>query len=164
MTTTSKMWLAAFASLVFATGALTGVLVDRRWRAAAGAELPGGPAVFDGPGPRGRAAGAAPADVVEVTLNRLTRVLALGDDQRTRMRDILERREARIRTAQAQARQQFVDEQQTLQQEIDAVLTPDQRERFQAMRGRLLGPAGGRGPFGRGPGRPGFGNGRPGRE
>ncbi|MCC7007375.1 MAG: hypothetical protein IT184_01015 [Acidobacteria bacterium] len=164
MTGNSKVWLAAFVTIVFATGALAGIIVDRRWRfapppASAGiAPLPG----LTGRG--GRGAGLTSAEVAEINANRLDRALRLTAEQRAAVVDILRRRDERIRSLQDQTRQQFVAEQRALQEEVSAVLTPEQRERFQNLRGRLLGPGGARnGLFGRGDGRAG-GRGRRGGE
>jgi Spy/CpxP family protein refolding chaperone len=147
MTSANRLWLAIFVLVVFVTGAFAGALVDRRWRVPEPSAETMVPSP-ERPGMRGR--GAEPGEIAQRNTARLERALNLTPEQRGRVLDILQRRQARLRQLQEESRQLFVDEQRTLQDEISAVLTPEQRDRFQTLRGRLLGPPRGRGPVNRG--------------
>jgi len=161
MTRNTKLWFAVFVAVVFVTGALAGVVVDRRWRPEPAPEAFLGPQPDpNGNGPRGRGP-LPPAQAAEINVARLDRLLVLTAEQRAAILEVLRRRDERVRELQTQARDQFVSEQRALQDDIERLLTPEQQARFRTLRGRLLGPAGGRaGPLGRADGR----GGRRGRE
>ena len=108
-----------------------------------------------GPGGPGRAGPVALADQVDpvgaaadpprMLVERLAGELSLTSEQRTKVEEILTARRARLETVQREVRERFDTEQQGLRDEIRAVLTPDQQQKFDANE-RERGRFGRRGP------------------
>lgn len=84
-----------------------------------------------------------PARATSMMVERLDRRLDLTDDQRTRIEQILRHRHARINAMWSDVRPRVRGEVEATNTEIDAVLTPEQRERFAEMKMRMRGPHGG---------------------
>ena len=152
MTPSTRVWLATFVALVFLVGGMAGVVVDRVWLLRphddGSSVMMGGRG--RGSGMRGPGPGMQPPERVVADLDDL---LALSEEQESAILKILEGWRPRVQELQNTARQQFIDMQRQLRQEIATTLTPDQRERFERtgidqLDGR--GPRGG-GPDGRGP-------------
>lgn len=158
MTPRSNVWLAAFMALLFATGTLAGVILERTWLApAASSTIPAGAG-----GPRGRGPGPAGRPPLEQIVNRLDRDLHFTGEQRQKVVTILQAWDERVRQLQETARREFSTEQEAIRREVAAVLTADQAKVFSEIAGSVLAPGAGRGgPFGRDGGR---GPGRRGRE
>ena len=116
------LWFALFAVIVFAAGLASGLLLDRV--AGRSRLLPAWAGMRGGPNPARLA-------------DRLTRELALTPEQSARLRDIFDRRRDRVRQMhrdlRAEARHRFEQEQASLRQEIQGVLTPDQQAKFDAL-------------------------------
>lgn len=135
MTPSTRVWFGVFVVLVFVTGALAGVLLDRAW-------LQRGPGPGLGPfvggaepvfgGRRGPGRGGPPG--IDRTVSRIARELELTDDQRQRVHELLTRWNARASGLQVQARRNFEIEQGQLRSEIEALLTPEQVEKFRDVR------------------------------
>lgn len=151
-----RIWFALFVLVVFCAGLAGGVLIDRAiGRRAAfdrggprgamdfgpGGPGPGGAGGPGGPGGPGGRRGGSPRMLVE----RLAGELSLTSEQRTKVEEILTARRARLETVQREVRDRFDTEQQGLRDEIRAVLTPDQQQKFDASE-RDRGRFGRRGP------------------
>src|SRR5688500_8829278 len=135
MTSSTRIWFGVFIVLVFVTGTFAGVLLDRAWllRGAGPGIGPfvggGGPLLGGRRGPgRGGLAG------IDRTANWMARQLDLTDDQRERVRELLARWNARASDLQIQVRRNFEVEQGQLRAEIEALLTPEQIEKFRDVR------------------------------
>ena len=125
-----RVWFALFVLVVFCAGLAGGVLIDRALgRRAAAFERggPRGPMDFGPGGPGGRRGGPP-----RMLVDRLAGELNLTSEQRTKVEDILTARRARLETVQREVRERFDTEQQALRDEIRAVLTPDQQQKFDA--------------------------------
>jgi hypothetical protein len=135
------------------------MFVDRLWllpdRGSAGPPFGMGPGPGRGPG-IGR--GGSDLQSTERVVSDLDERLTLTSEQEAAIREVLERWRPRVQELQNATRQQFIDVQRQLREEITAMLTPEQRERFQQIGGGPFdggrGPRGmmdpGRGPRGRG--------------
>jgi hypothetical protein len=152
MAPSPRVWLATFLTLVFLIGGMTGVVIDRVWLLR---PRDGGPALIEpgrgrGPGMRGGGPGMQDPERVVSDLDEL---LTLTDDQESAILKILEGWRPRVQEVQNATRQQFIEMQRQLRQEIATTLTPEQRERFERTPVDQLdrGPRGGGGPDGRGP-------------
>ena len=147
MTPSPRVWIGTFVALVFLIGAVTGVFVDRLWllpdRGPVGPPFGMSPAPGSGPGV-GR--GGPDLQNTERVVSDLDQRLTLTGEQEAAIRDVLERWRPRVQELQNATRQQFIDVQRQLREEIAATLTPEQRERFQQIGGGPL--EGGRGPRG----------------
>jgi Spy/CpxP family protein refolding chaperone len=120
--TTTRTAILAFVVILatFAAGVLAGVAIDRRMHR-----------------------NPPPPFMVEAMLHRLDRRLDLTDQQRDTIEQIIQRRHARMSRLFAHVRPQMDAEIAATNAEIERVLTPEQREKFQKMRMRL-GPRHGR--------------------
>ena len=149
MTPSPRVWLGTFLTLVFLIGAMTGVVIDRSWLLR---PRDGGPAAIGrGPGMRGGGPGMQMQNAERV-VSDLDDALTLTEEQESAILKILEGWRPRVQELQNTTRQQFIDMQQQLRQEIATTLTPEQRQRFERTAFIQLdrGPRGG-GPEGRGP-------------
>ena len=125
----STKLLAGIVLLVtFIAGAIIGVVADR---ALLMARLRNGP--------RG----------AQFVINRLDRKLDLDDQQRARVAEIVQRHEARITSIWSAVRPQVRQEFDAANSEIEQVLTPEQRQKFEKIKLRLP-PRRGAGPMRRG--------------
>jgi hypothetical protein len=134
MTARSRLWFAVFLLLVFVTGGLSGVVLDRLWLVGRGRAVWGGERLADGPGPGfpGRR-GSGPGPVaIDGQIARLNRQLDLTDAQRVQLRDILRRWNARAATLRGEARRQYVEAQTALRADIEAILSDEQRALFRS--------------------------------
>jgi hypothetical protein len=164
-----RLWLGTFIALVFVSGALAGVILDRSFLVRAPDERPfDNPGRGDdpgrGPGRTGGGSGRPSGPPVDRLVGVLDRELGLDTTQREAVRQILQGRRERLQRVQDETRQRFVEEQQALINDIAAVLTADQATTLRQIarqRPDLVAPDGrGRGVTG---GRPG-GSRRGGRE
>lgn len=73
----------------------------------------------------------------KVMVNRLDRHLDLTDVQRVKVQEIIERRHARIAETWSSVRPKVSEEIARTNAEIDAVLTPEQRQKFAKMKMRM---------------------------
>ena len=121
--------------VTFVAGAFTGIFVDHFLMRA------------HRPGPRAHRAAA------HIMLSRLDRHLDLTDDQEKKIDEILRRRHDRITEMWEGVRPQVSKEIEATNAEIERLLTPEQREKFQKMKMRLGPPPGGFPPHGRREGR-----------
>ena len=121
---TTRVWFGLFVALVFAAGAGTGVMVAPRL-------TPDrvGPRAFEGGrpwpgvrGPNGERRRLAPL---------LAQELGLDADQQQKLSEVFARRRGRLEAIQQNVRQQFEAEQKELRQEIQAILRPDQMQKFE---------------------------------
>lgn len=119
----ATVWFAVFALVVFVSGLATGILIDR-WVVPQGPVFPMARAMRGGPNP-------------ERLANRLTRELSLTAEQRTRVKDIFDRRREGVRRMhqelRSDARRRFQSEQAGLREELRRVLTPEQQAKFDAL-------------------------------
>lgn len=126
-----KIWFALFVLVIFCLGAAAGVVADR-YRASS-TDRP----VF-GQGRLGRIGGPMrgrpprPAQIAE----RMGRELNLTPDQRTRLEAVLERNADRLQQFRRRTGAEFDALRKQLDSEISAILTPEQRETFEAQRRR----------------------------
>jgi Spy/CpxP family protein refolding chaperone len=84
--------------------------------------------------------------------DRMARALALSDSQRVRIDSLMERQLHEVRAIREQAQPRLDSVVERTRSQIDAILTPEQREKARAMARR--GDFGPGGPAGRGPGDP----------
>lgn len=159
MTSHKWIWFVSFALVLLLAGASIGIVVDRLWLLPPPRVLaqrgPDDPGLLSRIGPR--------------SIEMLQRRLNLTADQRTRVEAVLKEWSARTAALQDGLREQFLESQRGLRKDIEAVLTPDQIEKFKSLPWIERGPgtAGGRfgfGPGGRRGGGPPLGPGRRGRE
>lgn len=157
----THIWFGAFVLLVFAGGVAAGVALDRTvsfgahrpfgLRGGPGGERPEG---MPGPGRGGRdgggrGSGQPGGPPTEAFVNELDEVLKLTPDQKTKITAILDASRPRLRTLQEDASKKFADEQATVTSEITKLLTPDQAKKLDEFQQTRRG-----GPFGfRGRGR-----------
>lgn len=146
----TRIWFSLFVLAVFGVGLATGLLLGRRIGPPRPSE-----SVFRGPGPGPVPGGPPPGRLIE----RLSDVLHLTPDQRTKVEGIFESRRKRLEEVQDDVLARAEREQRELQNEIRTVLTPEQQQRFdkwltEAPRGRRGRPGGGPG-MGMRPGGPG---------
>jgi Spy/CpxP family protein refolding chaperone len=127
--TRSSIWFAVFVLVVFLMGLATGITIDRF---ASPARRPTRAVGGIGAGPR-------PA----VLADRMSRELDLSDAQKQQLEEIFKRAAGRLETFRRESRQEFGALSRELDAEIEAVLTPEQREKFRQMRpGRRRPPRG----------------------
>jgi Spy/CpxP family protein refolding chaperone len=169
-TPTPRVWIATFVALVFSIGLLAGIVVERSWLHPAfvgdrGGPRFGGPGGPGGRGPQGRGPegrgpdgrggpgrggpmfGPPPQQYVE----DLSKEVKLTGTQQVQVLKLLEAQETRLRSLQEQSRKVFISEQETLHNNIAAVLTPDQAKVFREWVTRRTGRRGGPGSPGRDP-------------
>ena len=79
-------------------------------------------------------------------IERLTRELDLTDDQRSKIEGVLTARRPRLDALQQEVRAKFDAEQEGLRNEIRALLTPPQQQKFDEREKELRGRFGRRGP------------------
>ena len=79
----------------------------------------------------------APPFPARAMVNRLDRHLDLTDAQRAKVQEIIERRHARIAETWSSVRPRVSEEIARTNAEIDAVLTPEQRQKFARMKMRM---------------------------
>ncbi len=126
--TTRRIWFAVFVLAVFSVGLTAGIALDRylifarRPAFARG----GGPGPFGGPGLFGNRR-PSPTDIAD----RLARELDLNGDQERKLEEILTRGTERMEAFQSGNRRQFDGLRQQLDAEISAILTPEQRAKFE---------------------------------
>lgn len=184
--TRQKVWFALFVLVIFVMGFGSGVGTSRYFRFGGPSGFgqggpgshgkgPGGPGRPDGPGgprrPGGRGGSGGPggpagpggipppppsaARIAE----GMARDLQLSSDQQKQVEQAFERGAERLEKFRTATREQFDALKKQLDDDIDRVLTPEQRVKHQAMREeerrRRPPPPGGRGPGGRPPGNPG---------
>lgn len=118
--TKSRIWFAVFMLIVFLIGLGTGMAIDRY--AASGRRAARG---FGGMG-----SGPRPAVVAE----RMSRELDLSDTQQQQLEEVFERGAGRFERFRRENRQRFVALSQQLSAEVEAILTPEQREQFRELR------------------------------
>ena len=152
-----RAWFVVFVVAVFMAGVGGGLLLDRFVRPPGPRGMPRGRADMPMAGLRGPGRGPGLA-------NALANDLRLTPDQKTKLDAILAERQKRIQQVQDDVRNKFQSEQRDLRAEIEKILTPEQRKRFdewvpaEGMIWRGRGPGRGRG---MGPGMgPGGGMGR----
>jgi Spy/CpxP family protein refolding chaperone len=116
----SRLWFAVFLIIVFLLGIGTGLTVDR----------------FADPGPRGpRGFGRmGPGPRPAALADRMSRELNLSSTQREQLEQVFVRGAERLENYRRDSRRQFASLSRQLNSEVEAVLTPEQRERFRAMR------------------------------
>jgi hypothetical protein len=148
-----RLWVGLFALVVFIGGVAGGVAL-RPWILSSGESSA---AEFGPRGPRGGRPGGPPTGRL---LERIAGEIDLTEDQNARLRAVFETRGQRMREINEQVRGLFETEQDQMNEEIAAILTPVQMEifnnrivRMRGARGRR-GRGGARGPAG--PGGPGF--------
>jgi hypothetical protein len=167
-TPSPRVWIATFVALVFTIGVLAGIVVERSWLHPAFVGGRGGPQRFGGPGDPGRGPdgrggpdgrdgrdgrgrgvgrggpmfGPPPQQYVE----DLSKEVKLADAQQAEVLKLLEAQETRLRSLQEESRKVFISEQESLQNKIAALLTPEQakvfREWSSKRTGRRVGPGG----------------------
>jgi Spy/CpxP family protein refolding chaperone len=140
-----RIWFSLFVLAVFCVGLAGGVLIGRRLspdRSFVRAFRPPPGADFRGPmgGPGERIGGAPAGRLIE----RLTRELDLTADQRSRIEGVLTARRTRFDSLQQDVRAKFDAEQESLRNEIRAILTPEQQQKFDEREKELRGRFGGR--------------------
>jgi len=137
-----------FVLAVFCVGLAGGVLIGRRVTADRGLTRgfrPPPGAEFRGPiGDRmGERMGGQPSGRL---LERLARELDLTADQRSKIEGVLTARRPRLDALQEDVRAKFDAEQEGLRNEIRAILTPPQQQKFDEREKELRGRFGRRGP------------------
>lgn len=148
--TRRRIWFAVFVLAVFAVGLLSGVALDRyllfarrpAFARGLGPMGPGVPGIFGVRQPR-------PTDIAV----RISRELDLSAEQKAKLEAIFKRGSERMQAFHSGTRRQFDELREQLDSEISAILTPEQRAKFEeqrASRRRRARP----GPDERGPGMP----------
>lgn len=153
-----RVWFVVFVIAVFGAGIAGGLILGRY------IGLPPEVVAMRGRPMFGAAPARAPAPAM--VMHRLVRDLDLTAEQRTQLDKIFADRRQRIQQIQGEVQARFDSEQRDLRQEIEKILTPDQRKRFEEWlsreplpgmgfgRRRGMGPGRGLGPGrGMGPGR-----------
>ena len=112
----TKVIAAAVVLAAFVTGVLAGIVGDRLWM------------MRHGP----------PQMSTKFILNRLDHQLDLTDQQRTQIAAILERRHAQIRVILERTHPLVREEVEATNREIEALLTPEQRAKFEKLKMRFL--------------------------
>ncbi|MDP6582304.1 MAG: hypothetical protein QF681_16750 [Vicinamibacterales bacterium] len=149
----TRMWVGLFVLVVFVAGLGAGVAVRPLiWMRA------GPPAGFGRPGLAGRPGGPAPARMTERLLDRIAADIELTTEQDQQLREVFETRRQRLREINDEVRVRFETEQEQMNSDIAAILTPDQMEIFEneivRMRQDRRGRGGRPGRLRRGPGLP----------
>jgi Spy/CpxP family protein refolding chaperone len=161
-----RAWFVVFVVAVFMAGAGGGLILDR-YIGLADQRNPRA-----GPRPVGRPGGPGPGAGVPMIRHRLATDLDLTAEQQAKLDAILANRQKRIEQVQSEVRARFESEQREMREEIQKILTPEQRKKFEGWllrepmppgmmhvpgtgmgRGRGMGSGPGRG---RGPGGGGF--------
>jgi len=130
--TSMRVWAGLFVLVVFVAGLAAGVTVTPWVRPWMGTWM--GPATtsdappFGGRGPRG---GPPPARMTERLLDRVAADIDLTADQDRQLREVFETRGRRSREINDEVRRQFETEQQQMNAEVAAILTPEQMEIFE---------------------------------
>lgn len=127
----TKVAAAVVILLAFLAGIVVGIAGDRFWQ-------------FrhrGGPGDRGKR-------MTKFLAERLDKQLDLDDTQRAQVEQILERHRARIDALMSGVQPQMRAEIDATNREISAVLTPEQREKFEKLKMRMLRHRGGPPPGG----------------
>ncbi len=144
--TSMRVWAGLFVLVVFVAGVAGGVAL-RPWMPL-GQEEPG--PWFGQRGPRGERPPGPPTGRL---LERIAGQIELTEDQDARLREVFESRGQRMREINEQVRGLFETERTQMNDEIAAILTPEQMETFdqeivrmRGMRGRPGGRGGPRGP------------------
>ena len=146
--TSTRLWAGLFVLVVFVGGLAAGVAV-RPWL---------GPGPSRGFGPRSMAGRPAPDRMTERLLERIAATIAdLTPEQDQQLRAVFNGRQQRLREINEEVRNRFETQQAQMNDEISAILTPEQMEIFDneilSMR-RERGRRGSRGRGGRGRGFP----------
>ena len=139
------MWAALFSGVMLLAGMSIGVMADRLW-------LLGPPRPFRGQVDSGVGGPLARGALRSATV--LGTRLGLTAEQRAKVDAVLKEWEGRTSTLQDDLRDRFVQSQDELRKDIEAVLTPEQVQRFRNLawidrRPGLGGELRGRGPGGR---------------
>ncbi len=119
----SRLWFVLAVVLIFAAGAAVGIFADRGILAKH---------------PRFRR-GAAPTGSAVPTLGRWFDDLGLSAEQRAKMREIFRanddrmRNDEKIKSLRAESNKRFAELREQLKQEIDSVLTAEQKKKLEAM-------------------------------
>jgi Spy/CpxP family protein refolding chaperone len=117
-----RIWFSVFVLVVFCAGLAGGIVIGRRM---------GPPPVQPGSPPFagmfGRGGGAQAQGRL---IDRLSGVLELTPDQRTRVEAILSARRSKLEQLNQDAMARAENERRDMQTEIRAVLTPEQQQRF----------------------------------
>jgi Spy/CpxP family protein refolding chaperone len=114
----SRLWIVVSLVLVFAAGAAAGIFAERNW-------FPHRPSMR--PSGRGPAQGSAP------THDRWSKELGLTEDQKARMQEIFKKNDGRMNVLQADFFKQLGEIRAEMRKEMDAVLTPEQKAKQDAM-------------------------------
>lgn len=124
-----KLWFALFVLVVFCLGAAAGVVADRYTalrRPSFGPGRMGGGMGFMRPGPP------RPSEIAD----RMSRELDLTPEQRQQLEAVFERNGDRLQHFRRQTGAQFDVLRKQLDSEISAILTPEQRAKFEEQRRR----------------------------
>jgi Spy/CpxP family protein refolding chaperone len=115
-----RIWFSVFVLVVFCVGLAGGIVIGRHM----------GPPPRDLPefGPMGGAPGGVPPG--PHLIDRLSTVLQLSEDQRTKIAAILDARRQKLNQLHEDAITRASTEQREMRAEIRNVLTPDQQKRF----------------------------------
>jgi len=120
--TRRKLWFGIFLLSVFLAGVAAGALASRY------VIFRGGPARFGMP--------PAPPSAAEI-VDRMSRNLGLTSEQRSQLEAVFERNGDRLEAFRAQTRERFDALRQQIDAEITAILTPEQRAKFEEQRKQL---------------------------
>ena len=119
-----RIWFALFVLAVFCVGLTTGVLLGRRM-----VNFPGRPFAAP-PGPPGLAGGRPGGPPPGILLERLTRDLALTEDQRSRIGVVLKGSRERLDRLQEETHDRLEAEQRAVREQIRQELRSDQQPKF----------------------------------
>lgn len=152
----THVWFAAFVVILFAAGVASGVALDRTmgwgqrrpgvgFRGSPGGPGLGGPGGQNagvgrgmGSGGRGGPQGGPPT---ETFVDELAQALTLTPDQQTKITAIIDASRPRLRALQEDVSKKFSDEQQSVNDQIAKVLTPEQAKKLETFQqGRRGGP------------------------
>jgi uncharacterized membrane protein len=124
--TSARLWVGLFVLVVFIAGLGAGVAVRPLiWMNS------GPPAGFGRPGLAGRPGGPPPARMTERLLDRIAADIDLPAEQDQQLREVFETRRQRLREINDEVRARFETEQEQMNDDIAAILTPDQMEIFE---------------------------------
>jgi Spy/CpxP family protein refolding chaperone len=128
--TRREIWFALFVIVVFAIGAMTGLVFARLFGGPGfgryGPPRPPPPGIERGMGDRGP----SPEQVVE----HMTDELKLTVEQRKQVEGALRRGVDRLEAFRASTREQFESLREQMDREVEAALTPEQRARYRQLR------------------------------
>lgn len=108
----SRFWMVVTIVVIFVAGAVSGAFLDRL--------------LFAGHHDQGRRDGAP-------SIDQMAKDLGLSPDQKAKVQEIFNQSEARFKELRTNVHQCLTQIREEIKNEIDIVLTPEQRQKFEAL-------------------------------